>query len=86
MKKRIFLLLMIACLLLVTTAQARSDRSQPTYFVHASSIAGGPYSLASLNWHFGGTVESQRYVLASPSILASAGSGCCCMFLPCLKK
>ena len=53
---------------------------------HASGVASGRgYSLSSLDWQASVVASGGGYLLLRPAS-ASAGSQCCCTFLPCVLR
>jgi hypothetical protein len=86
MKKKIAILILLACLLLTITAQASPAGPAPTYAVQPGVVSGGGYALSALGWRLSGPTQSQSYVLSSPASPGSSENGCCCVYLPCLQK
>jgi hypothetical protein len=86
MKKLIMILIVLACLLLVVTAKASRDPVLPNYMVQVGVVTGGNYTFTSMSWQVSGATQSQRYFLASPATPDTTDNGCCCLFLPCLRR
>ena len=95
MKARTVILVVLVALLClggVALAQSGGAGPAPEYVVQAMTSAGGTYHLASLPlrqaqgdaWQVSGTATGGGYVLAIPSAPALRGSGCCCVYLPCV--
>jgi len=87
MMRTILLLLLTVCLLSIGTAIAQNnvDGSEPTYRVEriASSVG---YHLSGINWQFSGVSSSSRYQLLSQLDQQTYASGCCCVYLPCVRR
>jgi hypothetical protein len=97
MKARtVILVALVALLCLGGVALAQSGRvgPAPEYVVQAMTSAGGTYKLASLllrqaqgaPLQVSGTATGGGYVLAIPSAPTLRGSGCCCIYLPCVLR
>ena len=90
MKKRISILLILAaCLILVSVAWAQSGERDPLtwYTVERTTSSGEGYRLASLTWQVEGTAASSGYIVHSPTGPTLRGNGCCCgTYLPCVLR
>jgi hypothetical protein len=91
MKIRIpFLVAVLAALFLSGAASAQTGARPPlAWHVQAGAASGGSYRLAGLAWQIDGApAAGGRYMLqpAAPESPALRGNGCCCVFLPCLRK
>jgi len=87
MKRTVLLFLLTVCLLLIGTAMARTDgvSPKPTYWVERLASSGG-YQHSSLNWQISGTASSSKYQLISQPDQQTFASGCCCVYLPCVRR
>jgi hypothetical protein len=86
MKKRIFLLIILACLLLAITAKASDALFLQGYVIQSGVTSGGGYALTSLTWQVSGGLSGGGYLMPDPSATELTGNGCCCSYLPCVTK
>jgi len=90
MKTRIVLLLLLAALLLLGTGTVTGS-APPRYQLETGSLTGGDteFTAVGLVDDVDSTGGAYRLAIRAPSIAASgsatgsAGSGCCCFWLPC---
>ncbi len=78
----------LVCTLLLTGVVSARSGGRPTaapYTVEAGVTSGGTYHLTVLAWRVGGVVGGPGYLL-SPAAPALRGSGCCCLYLPCILR
>ena len=57
----------------------------PTVFAVGRTSSGGGYHLTALTWQVTGESRAGGYTLRS-SEAPSFGSGCCCLYLPCIRN
>ena len=83
----------VCCCLLVTLLTggvlAQSPGRGPSagqFQVAGGLISGGGYRLTTANWQVSGTAGGGGYRLVGPAAPESAGSGCCCTYLPCVMR
>jgi len=50
------------------------------------AASGGGYRLTNVTWRIDGRANGGGYMLWQPAAPASAGSGCCCGYLPLLLQ
>ncbi|HNS51831.1 MAG TPA: hypothetical protein PKO09_11695 [Anaerolineae bacterium] len=76
------------CCLLLAALLVSSALAQPAgpYQVARGMISGGSYRLTTVNWQVTGDASGGSYRLLGPASPSSAGSGCCCTYLPCLMR
>jgi hypothetical protein len=87
------ILAILAMVLLVLSAAELAQATRP-YDAELITLSGGWYILTGLNpgsfqdstWWVSGEASGGSYRLSAPPSPASAGSGCCCTFLPCIKN
>jgi hypothetical protein len=86
-------ILLVALLLAAVTLQAavplmaQTRRPGPApYAVEAGTVAGGGYQLGSLAWPITGAASGGSYRLALANEPLLRGSGCCCVYLPCILR
>ena len=87
MKTRIILLLLLTALLLTGTG-AVTGSAPPRYRVETGALPGGNAQLTIVGVRADVVSSGGSYRLAirsaSGSVTGSAGSGCCCSWLPCV--
>ena len=86
MKVRIaILVLLIVSILLTSAALARAAHStlEPAGNGAATNRT---YVLTSLGWKVNGSVSGDHYLLSSLTVPGLTGSGCCCIYLPCVTR
>jgi len=83
-QRRTILLVAVATLLLLSTAAS----AQPGggYAVEEGTLAGGGYRLTGVSLPAGDALIGGRYQLLSPADSMIRGSGCCCVYLPCIQR
>ena len=87
------ILAIVAMILLVLSAAALAQAARP-YDAEPTTLSGGQYILTGLDlgsfedstWRVSGEASGGNYRLSAPLALASAGSGCCCTYLPCITR
>lgn len=79
MKTKRVLLLIMALILVLSVASAQASAL-------ISTAAGATYQLRSLTWQVDGAAVGGAYRLTSAPGSVSAGSGCCCTYLPCVIR
>jgi hypothetical protein len=92
MKTRSVILVAVVALLFLSTGAL----AQPggLYTAEQGAASGGGYRLTSLalpsvpgpTWQVSGSASGGSYRLSAPAAPASAGSGCCCTYLPCVTR
>jgi len=80
MKKRALLLISILIIALLLSGIAFAQAP-----VTGRTSSGGWYHLTTLTWQVTGESRAGGYILRSPEA-SSLESGCCCIYLPCIKK
>ena len=97
MKPRIVIIIAItACLLLgsvslgqdygrLTQAQSTEPPVPVQYIVAQGVASGGNYQLTSSAWQVSGASDGGVYHLTKPAS-PNAIEGCCCLYLPCLRR
>jgi len=84
--------LVICCVLLAALLTGGAQAQPPErglighYQIESGLMSGGGYRLATANWQVSGTASGGGYRLAGPRAPESAGSGCCCTYLPCVMR
>jgi hypothetical protein len=91
MKPRTMIVIaLVAILLLASGAIALAKTIQEgdpiSYQVETSLSTGQGYQLTHQAEQVSGTLSGGGYTLLIPASSISAGSGCCCTYLPCLMK
>ena len=89
MKTRAVVLAVILVLLFTgAVALGQSDGSESTtlYAVEPSVASGAGYRLTTLDGSIGVSASGGRYRLLTPSSPSLRGSGCCCIYLPCVLR
>ena len=92
MKIRCVILVAVAVLLLLSTGALAQPGGLPA--AESGVASGGGCRLTSLAlpsvpgpaWRVSGTASGGRYRLSASLLLGSAGSGCCCTYLPCVLR
>jgi hypothetical protein len=92
MKTRSVILVAVVALLLVSTGALAQPGGLST--VEQGVLSGGGYRLTRLalpsvpgpTWQVSGTASGGHYRCAAAPALGSAGSGCCCTYLPCALR
>ena len=87
------ILTLVAMVLLALSAAALAQAARP-YQAEPTTLSGGQYTLTGLGpgsfpgsaWWISGEASGGNYRLSAPPAPASAGSGCCCIYLPCLTR
>ena len=81
MKKRTLLIVIVLVVLLVSglllTQTALASRATGTSRV---------YHLTTLDWQVSGSSAANGYTLQSYAPQGTTGGGCCCTYLPCVRK
>ena len=80
MKKKALLLISILLIALLMSGIALAQSPVP-----GRTSSGGGYHLTALTWQVTGESRAGGYVLRSPQS-PSLESGCCCIYLPCVRK
>jgi hypothetical protein len=84
------ILLLIFTLLCSASSQASAqwqNPAQPAGFVVApATLSGGAYHLDSTGWQIGGASVGGGYRLEKPAAPSLTGSGCCCVYMPCVMR
>ena len=83
MKTRIFLLLLLTALLLLS-AGAVTGSAPPRYRIKTEALPGDAVPLTSVGVLAGATSAGGAYRLVTDSVSASKAGGCCCSWLPCV--
>lgn len=86
MKKKIPILIMIALMATLLASSVVSARSNSIGAVPALTAQGGRYYLSIASWQVSGSMHGAGYTLQGPAGPALTGNGCCCTFLPCVRK
>ena len=89
MKKRIAIVMAVLTLFLLgTVIGVMATEHGPTvrYAVMPGIAAGGRYQLAGLSWQVDAMVGGGHYRLLGIFAPSLAGSGCCCTYLPCVRR
>jgi hypothetical protein len=91
MKSRNFIIIVLVVILLlasgaVALAQTTQDGELISYKIESSSLFGQGYQLISQAGQESSALSGGGYTLFGPTSSISAGSGCCCTYLPCLMK
>jgi hypothetical protein len=83
-RRRIVLLAIMLTLLLMSTVAS----AQPSggYAVEEGVLTGGGYRLTSVTLPAGDTISGGGYQLLSLAESMATGSGCCCIYLPCILR
>jgi len=77
----------LCCFLLAALlASGALAESTGRYQVAGGMISGGSYRLTTVNWKVTGYASGGSYRLLGPASPSSAGSGCCCTYLPCVMQ
>ena len=85
--RNLLLILLAVSLLSVGLAMAQGDLPAPEPAYRLERILpGSEGSHSGLTWQFCGVSSSSRYRLVSRPDARSAVSGCCCSYLPLVKK
>ncbi len=79
MKTRLVLLPALFALLLLVSAPLAWSTAR-------SSALAGDYRLTCVNWRVSGIASGGDYRLASLSAPTLTGNGCCCTYLPLIRK
>jgi hypothetical protein len=82
MRIRLTLLMILLAFLLLSTAA--SAVSAPRYQVETGTISGRGYQLTTLGSPAGNVAAGGAYRLLGPAAPDLRGSGCCCVYLPCV--
>jgi hypothetical protein len=80
-KKRIWLILLILAVLFVASVALTW-----TALAGGETATGGSYHLTRLNWQVTGISSAGGYHLQGLHAPALTGNGCCCTYLPCVKR
>jgi hypothetical protein len=83
------ILAILVMVLLMLSAAALVQAARP-YDAEPTTLSGGQYILTGLDpdlfhdstWRVSGEASGGNYRLSAPPVSASAGSGCCCTYLP----
>jgi hypothetical protein len=91
MKPRIVIIFILVIILLLASwaiawARTSPDGETSSYKVESGLAAGEGYQLIHLNWQISGTPRGEGYLISAPTASSSITSGCCCTFLPCVKR
>jgi drug/metabolite transporter superfamily protein YnfA len=81
MKKRTWWILIVLVALLVSGVMLTQ-----TALASRETATGGVYHLTTLTWQVSGSSGADGYRLQSYSQRDLTGNGCCCLFLPCIKR
>jgi hypothetical protein len=87
------ILIVASLVLLALNTTALAQTTEP-YRAEQTTLTGGQYTLTSLDpssfleslWRVNGEVSGGNYRLSASPAPASAGSGCCCTYLPCITR
>lgn len=80
-------ILLTMALLMATVAFAQTGPNPPGLSAApVGAASGGRYRLSSLAWQVNGSAAGGGYLLQGPVQPALTGSGCCCLFLPCVLR
>ena len=74
--------LILALLLVLLAGSVAAAQTAPA---SGNTSSGGGYHLTALTWQVTGESRAGGYTLRSPAA-PSLESGCCCIYLPCVKK
>ncbi|MFZ2095356.1 MAG: hypothetical protein WAV05_01840 [Anaerolineales bacterium] len=90
MKTRIIIISLITILILasgaIASAHSNKDLVPSTYQITSELSAGNGYQIIPLTWQISGALNGGNYFLDVQTSPTLRGSGCCCTFLPCIKK
>jgi hypothetical protein len=91
MKPRTVVILALVVILLLASWAIASARTSPngevnSYKVESGLVTGNGFQLLNLNWQVSGALRGEKYLMPDPAASPSAASGCCCTYLPCVKR
>lgn len=84
MRIRFILLVFLLALLLLSTGAGAL--AAPRYQIETGTISGGGYRLMTLGSQAGHVSAGGAYRLLGPAAPELRGSGCCCVYLPCVLR
>jgi hypothetical protein len=84
MRVRFILLVILLAFLLLSTGVGAL--AAPRYQVETGTISGGGYQLTTFGSQAGNVAAGGAYRLLGPTAPELQGSGCCCVYLPCVLR
>lgn len=86
----ILFLLITSALLWSSAAGASSTHAADPKPATTAILSGGSYRLTTVTWQAPLVAQGERYALLapapSPDTADLQGSGCCCIYLPCVRR
>ena len=86
MKPGITIFMIILALLLVSGAALARSGGQTMGEPILGASSGGGYQITHLELQAGGTASGAGYMLTAFSRPLSSENGCCCAYLPCVRR
>jgi hypothetical protein len=91
MKPRTVVVFALVVILLLASWVIAVARTSPngdpgSYKVESGIVTGKGFQLLNLNWQVSGALRGETYLKPDPASASSITSGCCCTFLPCVKR
>jgi hypothetical protein len=80
------LILILICLFLLVSAISLEVFADGRPILQEQEIFEGSYSIVPLQWQVVGSSTGNGYTIFSPKAVSLTGSGCCCVYLPCVIR
>ena len=93
MRRRIgilLLLLVVSLCLWSSAADVHVTHAAGQELATVAILSGGGYRLTVVAWQSPPVAQSERYIVLAPTVRPAeatlTGNGCCCIYLPCIRR